>query len=53
MARFEEAMVRNFSRKFVCKICKTVVKGDTLKALNGEIKCRGCGSKKMRPPRKK
>ena len=53
MAKFEEAMVRNYSRKFICKICKTVVKGDTLKALKGEISCRGCGSRKLRVPRKK
>ncbi|MBW2998719.1 hypothetical protein KY321_04225 [Candidatus Woesearchaeota archaeon] len=53
MAKFEEALQRNYGRKFVCKICKAVIKGNTLKMLDGKLKCRACGSKKLRTPRKK
>jgi len=53
MAKFEEALVRNYGRKFVCKSCKSVIKADVLKVLDGKIKCRKCGAKKLRTPRKK
>ena len=53
MAKFEEALIRNYDRKFVCKKCKSVVKADVLKVLAEKIKCRKCGSKKLRTPRKK
>ena len=53
MAKFEEAIIRNTSRKFICKSCKSVVKGDILKVLDQKLACRKCGSKKLRTPRKK
>jgi ribosomal protein L40E len=53
MAKFEEAMARNYSGKFVCRKCKSVVKGDPLKVIAGKIKCRRCHSKKLRSPRKR
>lgn len=53
MAKFEEAMTRNYSGKFVCRKCKSVVKGDAMKVIAGEIKCRRCKSTKLRTPRKR
>ena len=53
MAKFEEAMARNYSRKYVCKKCKSVIKADPMKVVAGKIACRKCNAKKLRAPRKK
>ncbi len=53
MARFEEALVRNYSRKYVCKKCKSVIRADAMKVISKEVKCRKCNAKKLRTPRKK
>ena len=53
MAKFEEALKRNYSRKYVCKKCKSIIKADAMKVIAGKITCRKCNSKKLRSPRKK
>jgi len=53
MVKFEEANIRRFKGVFVCKRCKSIVRGPNLKVIQGKIACRKCGSKALRPKRKK
>ena len=53
MVKFEEAMNRNYGRKYICKKCKTVIRADPLKVVVVKVKCRKCGFSKLRSPRKK
>jgi len=55
MAKFEEALKRNYSRRYVCKKCGRTIKADPMKVVDGKIKCRNprCNAKKLRSPRKK
>lgn len=53
MAKIEEALKRNYSRKFICKNCSAAIRADPLKILAKKIMCRACGFKGFRAPRKK
>jgi len=53
MAKFEEAHKRLFENKFVCKKCKSVIRASNMLVLAGKVKCRKCGSRALRPLRKK
>ncbi|PIN80323.1 50S ribosomal protein L40e [Candidatus Woesearchaeota archaeon CG10_big_fil_rev_8_21_14_0_10_34_8] len=53
MVRFPEAEARVFKNIFVCKRCKSVIRGNNMKVLAGKISCRKCSSKALRPRRKK
>lgn len=53
MAKFPEADARLMYRKFVCRKCKKVIKASNLDVLSGKISCRFCGSRALRPKRKK
>ncbi len=53
MAKFPEAEARLINNIFVCKICKSKIKATNMKVILGKVKCRKCGSKKLRPARKK
>ena len=53
MAKFAEAAARLFRNKFACRSCKKVVKTDIMKVMAGKITCPRCGSKALRPLRKK
>ncbi len=53
MSKFEAAEARLFHNVYVCKDCKTKVRAPTLKVLQGKVRCRKCGSKNLRPKRKK
>ena len=53
MAKIPEAQIRLFKNVFVCKNCKSKLRADPLKILEGKIKCRKCGKKAFRPLRKK
>ena len=53
MVKFPEAEARLFRNKFVCKRCKAVIRAPNLKVLSGNVKCRRCNSKSLRPVRKK
>lgn len=49
MAKFPEAKARMFKNMFVCKNCKTKVRAQQMKVLQGKISCRKCNSKALRP----
>ena len=53
MAKFPEAEKRLFKNKFVCRKCKSVIRAPNIKVLAGKVKCRRCGSKALKPVRKK
>ncbi len=53
MVRFAEAHARLFNNKFACKKCKTVNKASIMKIIEKKISCKNCGSKALRPLRKK
>jgi ribosomal protein L40E len=53
MAKFQEAIDRNFKNIFVCRRCKTKIRAPTLKVIAGKIKCRKCAGKVLRPIKKK
>lgn len=53
MAKFPEAMARQFKNMFVCKRCKTKIRASSSKVLAGYVKCRRCKSRALRPVRKK
>ncbi|VVB78503.1 Uncharacterised protein [uncultured archaeon] len=44
---------RLFKNMFVCKNCKTKVRADSRKILEGKVRCRKCLKKAFRPIRKK
>ena len=53
MAKIPEANARLFKNVFICKNCKSKKKADPRKIILGKIKCRKCGGKDFRVPRKK
>jgi ribosomal protein L40E len=46
-------MERYFKNIFVCRRCKSKIRAPTLKVIAGEVKCRKCGGKILRPKKKK
>ena len=53
MAKFAEAEARIQKNIFVCRKCKSKVRADNLRVLDGKVKCRKCNCKDLRPLRKK
>jgi ribosomal protein L40E len=53
MAKFEEADARRFKNIFVCRRCKSKIRGPSLKVFAGKVACRKCAGKALRPIRKK
>ena len=53
MAKIPEAENRLFKNVFVCRRCKTKIRAPTLKVISGKVRCRKCGSRALRPVRKK
>jgi len=53
MVKFPEAEARLFKNVFVCKKCKSKLKAPNMKVILGKIACRKCGSKQLRPVKKK
>ena len=53
MAKFPEAMARKFKNMFVCRVCKTKIRTSSSRVIAGEVKCRRCNSRALRPVRKK
>jgi ribosomal protein L40E len=53
MAKIPEAQKRLFKNVFVCKKCKSKIKTEPLKVLEGKVKCRKCGGRSFRPLKKK
>ncbi|MFH1850306.1 MAG: 50S ribosomal protein L40e [archaeon] len=53
MAKFPEAEARFLHNFFVCRKCQSRIKASSLKVAEGKIECRKCGSRVLRPVRKK
>ena len=53
MVKFPEADARLFRNMFVCRKCKRKRRAPSIKIALGKITCRKCGSKALRPVRKK
>ncbi len=53
MAKIPEAEARLFKNVFVCKNCKRKIRAHPLKVFARKVKCRKCGSRDLRPVRKK
>ena len=53
MAKFEEAEARLFKNKFVCRRCKSTIKAPNMLVIKGQVKCRRCDGRALRPVRKK
>ena len=47
------AQNRLFKNAFICKNCKHKMRVEPLKILQGKVKCRKCGKRDFRTPRKK
>jgi len=53
MARIPEAEERLFRNIFVCRKCKSKIRASPMKVSQGKVKCRKCGSKALKPVRRK
>jgi formylmethanofuran dehydrogenase subunit E len=53
MAKIAEANARMFKNVFICKKCKSKIRADPKKILEGKISCRKCTKNAFRVPRKK
>ena len=53
MAKFQEAENRLFKNIFVCRKCKSRNRTTNLRVLAGKSSRRKCGSRAMKPVRKK
>jgi ribosomal protein L40E len=53
MAKFDEAAERKFKNIFVCRRCKSKIRATNLKVIAGKVSCRKCGTKALKPKRKK
>lgn len=53
MAKFAESSARLFKNVFVCKKCKSKIKAQNLKVVEGKVACRKCGCKALRAVKKK
>lgn len=47
--KLPEATIRLFGRKWVCRRCKRVIRGDSAKIRAKLIVCTRCGSRTFRP----
>ncbi|MBS3132068.1 hypothetical protein J4212_06555 [Candidatus Woesearchaeota archaeon] len=53
MVKFPEANTRRFLGIFVCRKCKSKIRANNIKVIQGKIKCRKCDAKALRAVRKK
>ncbi len=53
MVKFAESQARKFRNIFVCKRCSTKIRSQSMKIIQGKVKCRRCQGKKFRAVRKK
>lgn len=53
MAKIPAAQNRLFKNIFVCRKCKSKIRVQPSKVMEGKAKCRKCKSKYLRPIRKK
>ena len=53
MVKFAEGYARKFRNIFVCKDCSTKIRAQSMKIIQGKVKCRRCQGKKFKAVRKK
>ena len=53
MVKFQEAGARKIKNIFVCKKCSTKIRAQSIKIIQGKVKCRRCNGKKFKAVRKK
>jgi len=53
MVKFPEAHARLHKDMFVCRKCKSKIRTNNMKVLQGKVSCRKCSSKALRVVRKK
>ena len=53
MAKFPEAHARLYKNIFICKKCKSKIRANNMKVIQGRISCRKCASKALRTVRMK
>ena len=53
MAKIQAAQGRLFKNVFVCRKCKTKIRTDIRRIIEGKVRCRKCGGKVFRPKTKK
>ncbi len=53
MAKIPEAQNRLFKNVFVCKNCKSKIRADPRKIVEGKIKCRKCHKRSFRQIKKR
>ena len=53
MAKFPEAHMRLFKNIFVCKRCKSRLRANQMKVIQGKVSCRKCSSRALRTVRMK
>jgi len=53
MAKIQAAMNRLFKNVFICKNCSTKMRAESVKVIEGKVRCRKCARKAFRPIRKK
>jgi len=53
MAKFPEAEARLIKGKFICRRCKSVMRTDTRRVVDGTVKCRRCNNHDFKAKRKK
>ena len=53
MVKFPEGQARKYRSIFVCKKCSTKIRTNSMKIIQGKVKCRKCNRKKFRSVRKK
>ena len=52
MTKFTEAIKRLFIGVYVCRKCKTKIRGKSKQFSKKELRCRRCGGKNFRPIKK-
>lgn len=53
MVRFAEAEKRLFKDVFVCRKCKHKIKASNIAVIEGNVTCRHCGRRALRPIKRK
>ena len=53
MVKFPEGQARKYRNIYICKKCSTKIRAESMKIIQGKVKCRRCQSKKFRSVRKK
>jgi len=53
MVKFPEADARKMKNIYVCRKCKSKIRAQPMKVIQGKVACRKCASHQLRTVRKK